>query len=175
MKILNRTMAALFVGTLALSPALKADSKHGKEDSKSCGRIEHLKMALDLSDSQAAKLKDLEMKDREEAKILKDKVEADRAQLKVLVDQKAADSALSAGLKTLETDQKALRSKVEERFEAAKEILTPLQQAKFAVMFGGKGHRGWGSEGGWGRGHGPDGPKQCPFEKGGKGAPHDEE
>lgn len=156
------TGAALGLLLLA-SPMLRADDGKAAGDAqgKHWDKFERLKKELDLSDDQVSQWKDAEKGQRDAAKLLKDKAKADEAQLAVLVDEKASDEKLSSALEALQADKKAVAEQDEKQKAAIQAILTPLQQAKWALSMGW--HRG--GRGGFGGGwkpmaHGDGGPEK---------------
>ncbi len=128
---------ALGVGALAFS-ASGLRAKGAPQEDRG-GPMEMLKSRLGLSKDQVSRLDALMKEGKESRRLLADKVKEDKAALAVLVDQKASDSELKSSLSKLESDQDALRDQMEKDRQSMKEVLTPLQQAKFILWR----DRGW--------------------------------
>jgi Spy/CpxP family protein refolding chaperone len=162
-KTFRRTVVSAGLGVLVLGLAtlhaeksMEGDDANGGMDgrAKMADHMkEHFKKALGLSDDQAKKVEELNKSDRESGKLLKDKVGADLANLKVLVDQKAGDAELKTAIESLKKDHMAEQDARMKHMEAMQAILTPMQQAKAAIMMSERMGHGRGRRGGW-RGHG---------------------
>jgi Spy/CpxP family protein refolding chaperone len=135
---MNRIMKSLGVGALALGlTAAGSQAFAGMDGSKKFGkdgsRFEQVKERLDLSDAQAADLKDLRKKHREEMKPLRQRVKASLEGLKAKVDAGASDKEIQKALDALKADRRAVEDLRERHKEQAAKILSPTQQAKLAL------------------------------------------
>jgi Spy/CpxP family protein refolding chaperone len=93
---------------------------------------EHLKKHLELTDDQAAKLKDAMKAHHDAMKPLWDKVRADTRKLGEQVKAKASDSDVQASLDALKADHKAV-AEADQKFHESLSFLTPTQQAKMLL------------------------------------------
>jgi len=98
------------------------------------GMMKHMKEELDLSDAQVTKFKALKEADEKNNEAMRHAMEADAANLQVLVDKKAPDSELKAGVDKLKSDHKAMQAAMEKHMDDMAAILSPIQQAKAALM-----------------------------------------
>jgi len=96
-------------------------------------RIEHLKDKLGLTDDQAAKLKETFKKQREANKPLRDQEKIDIDTLQQKVDSKASDSDIKDALDKLSADHKSMQAAQDNSMDKIREILTPMQQAKWVL------------------------------------------
>jgi Spy/CpxP family protein refolding chaperone len=156
-------MAMTALGLVALisgAPRLHADDtdKGGKEASqegKAWGHgHEGMKEELGLSDDQAKQLKEAREANEKVMKPLMEKLKLDLDSLRVLVDKKAADADLKSALDGLKADHKAMEEQRAKQMEGMALLLTPMQQAKWAVSMADHMMQG-GMMGGHGHGMGP--------------------
>jgi Spy/CpxP family protein refolding chaperone len=128
------------------------------------GHFDRMKEKLGLSDSQAAKLKDLFKKQMEETKPLRDQMKIDMDTLQQKIDTKASDADVKKVLDALSADRKSMEASRQNMEDAVREILSPTQQAKFVLSMRDRGRQMMGKwMGKWkhgGKGDGKDGSDQ---------------
>ena len=93
-----------------------------------------MKKELGLSDDQAKKFEEVAKAGREAEKALMDKAKLDLDSLRLLVDKKAADGDLTAQIEKLKADKQAIEAQRQKDMDAKAAILSPMQQAKAAIM-----------------------------------------
>ena len=104
-------------------------------------RLEKMKEKLGLSDDQVSKLKALFKSQRSVTKPLRDKLKSDMDDLQKKVDAKASDADLKKVLDSLSDDRKNLEAARQKMVDQIREILTPLQQAKFVLAMRERGEK----------------------------------
>jgi len=109
------------------------DGDHSEHGDWGKDRIEHLKDKLGLTDDQAAKLKETFKKQMEANKPLRDQEKIDIDTLQQKVDSKASDSDIKDALDKLSADHKSMQAAQDNSMERIREILTPIQQAKWVL------------------------------------------
>jgi len=133
----------------------------GMQGSMMGGHFDWMKKKLGLSDSQATKLKDLFKKQMEEGKPLRDQMKIDMDTLQQKVDTKASNDEVKKVLDALSVDRKSMEASRQKMEDAVREILDPIQQAKFVLSMKDRGRGMMGKwKGKWqhdGKGDGNDG------------------
>jgi Spy/CpxP family protein refolding chaperone len=114
------------------NPAMQGGD-HGDYGDWGKDRIEHLKDKLGLTDDQAAKLKEAFKKQMEANKPLRDQEKIDMDTLQQKVDTKASDSDIKDALDKLSADHKSMQTAQDNSMDKIREILTPIQQAKWVL------------------------------------------
>jgi Spy/CpxP family protein refolding chaperone len=123
-------------------PAPEMGKDHGMEEgAMGMGRLDKMKEKLGLTDSQAAKVKDLFKQQRESNKPLRDQMKIDMDTLQQKVDAKASDSELKDLLDKLQKDRESVESARKKMVDGMRDILTPTQQAKMVLSMKGKGRQ----------------------------------
>ncbi len=133
------------------------------------GHFDWMKKKLDLSDSQAEKLKDLFKKQMDENKPLRDQMKIDMDTLQQKVDLKASNGEIKKVLDALSTDRKSMEAARQKMEDAVREILDPTQQAKFVLSMKDRGQRMMGKWNGKWHHDGKDGDKKGPPPGNGSG------
>jgi len=102
--------------------------------------LEKMKEKLALTEDQVSKLKDVLKIQMESEKSIRDQMKIDMDILQKKVDSNASEADLKKILDILAADRKAMEANRQKMEDMAREILTPLQQAKMI-----SGMRGTGS------------------------------
>jgi len=148
-RIICLAAAGAFAAASWLTPpasAKDAPAKSAAMDSdRSDKRVEKLKKKLDLTDEQAAKLKEAWKGQREAVKPLRERMKKELEQLKTQVDKKASDSEIQATLDQLKASREEMRAQMKKTLESTEAILTPTQRAKMALTMAKKRRKmfGW--------------------------------
>lgn len=142
---MKRYLCAVLAAAL-LAPAMLAvsarahdedggpEAAEGREGAPDHAKMaEHVKRRLQLTDDQAAKLKDAMKSHHDAMKPLWGKLKGDMKKLHDQVEAKASDSDVQASLDALKADHKAVADE-EGKFQDSLSFLTPTQRAK--LLFG---------------------------------------
>jgi Spy/CpxP family protein refolding chaperone len=95
--------------------------------------MEKMKHKLGLTDDQVTQMKALFKSQMDSGKTLRDQMKVDMDILRQKVDAKASNSDLKSALDTLSADKKALDKSRQKMEDQVRQILTPMQQAKWVL------------------------------------------